>query len=81
MLNILDQISQYTILILGPLAIWILARKDQYARYGFIIGLASQPFWFYTLTYNRQWPILIVSIVYAVAFAKGVYNNFIRRDK
>jgi hypothetical protein len=54
------------------------------SRWGFVIGLATQPFWFYTSFRHRQWGIFIASIFYAFAWAMGVYRNFwgriVRRD-
>jgi hypothetical protein len=46
------------------------------SRWGFVIGLATQPFWFYTSFRHRQWGIFIASIFYAFGWAMGVYRNF-----
>jgi hypothetical protein len=45
------------------------------SRWGFVIGLATQPFWFYTSFRHRQWGIFIASIFYAVGWAIGVYRE------
>jgi len=46
------------------------------SRWGFVLGLATQPFWFYTSFRHRQWGIFIASIFYAIGWAIGVYRNF-----
>ena len=46
------------------------------SRWGFVIGLVTQPFWFYTSFRHRQWGIFIASIFYAFGWAMGVYRNF-----
>ena len=40
------------------------------------LGLATQPFWFYTSFRHRQWGIFIASIFYTLGWAIGVYRNF-----
>jgi hypothetical protein len=46
------------------------------SRWGFVIALATQPFWFYTSFRHRQWGIFIASFFYAFGWAMGVYRNF-----
>ena len=41
-------------------------------------GLAGQPFWFYTTWQAEQWGIFILSFFYAGAWAKGIYNYWIK---
>jgi hypothetical protein len=58
---------------MGPVGAMLLGSGN---RWGFVIGLATQPFWFYTSFRHRQWGIFIASICYAFGWAIGVYRNF-----
>jgi hypothetical protein len=46
-----DLISQIAIFILGAGSIILVAKKN---KWGFVLGLASQPFWFITAIVNHQ---------------------------
>ncbi len=74
----LDQISQYVIMIFGPLAVWIVGWKNKYRRWGYIFGLASQPFWFYTLIVNEQYPIMVAGAVYTFGWCVGIWNYWVK---
>ena len=47
-----DIISQVAIVFLGAGAIILVAKKN---KWGFVLGLASQPFWYITAFINEQW--------------------------
>jgi hypothetical protein len=68
----LEFASQVAIFI-GPVGAILLGDGS---RWGFVLGLATQPFWFYTSFRHRQWGIFIASIFYASGWAIGVYRNF-----
>jgi len=57
---------------MGPVGAILLGNGS---RWGFVLGLATQPFWFYTSFRHRQWGIFITSIFYALGWAIGVYRN------
>lgn len=78
MLYALDIISQFTAAILGIIAIFLVARKN---KWGLVVGLASQPFWFITTIYHQQWPLFILSIVYAGNWIYGIQNWFNTTNK
>lgn len=65
--------EQIFILILGSLAIFLIAIKN---KWGFVVGLLSQPFWVYSAYKNEQWGIFILSIVYIINWSIGIYNHF-----
>ena len=73
--------SQIMILIFGCSAIWLVARKEHWRKWGYIIGLLAQPFWFYSSIVNKQWGILILTIFYTYSWAMGIYNYWIKEDK
>ena len=67
------EFASQSAIFMGPVGAMLLGSGN---RWGFVIGLATQPFWFYTSFRHRQWGIFIASIFYAVGWAIGVYRNF-----
>ena len=67
------EFASQSAIFMGPIGAMLLGSGS---RWGFVIGLATQPFWFYTSFRHRQWGIFIASIFYAFAWAMGVYRNF-----
>ena len=67
------EFASQSAIFMGPVGAMLLGSGS---RWGFVIGLATQPFWFYTSFRHRQWGIFIASIFYAVGWAIGVYRNF-----
>jgi nicotinamide riboside transporter PnuC len=75
---ILDTIAQIGITIFGVSAIILVAKKN---KWGFVLGLVSQPFWIITSYLNRQWGVLLLSVVYVGSWAYGVYEWFFKKNK
>lgn len=76
-----ELISQFAILILGGLAIWLVSSKKDYSKWGFVIGLISQPFWIYTTFSNKQYGMFVLSLWYTFGWTRGIYNNFKKNGK
>jgi len=72
----IDQICQTMIVILGGLTIFLLAQKGKWQRWGFVIGLISEIFWFSTSYINNQWGIFVLSLVYTVCYGIGIKNHW-----
>lgn len=72
----LDAIAQIGITIFGASAIILVARKN---KWGFVLGLISQPFWLITSYLNKQWGVFILTIVYVFSWAYGVYEWFYKK--
>jgi hypothetical protein len=71
--------TQIGIATFGPLAIILLScRGPHIRRWGYIAGILSQPFWFWTAWVNGQWGIFILSIFYAAAWINGINNFWLR---
>ncbi|EKD56830.1 MAG: hypothetical protein ACD_58C00073G0002 [uncultured bacterium] len=70
-----DLLLQIVLAILSISAIILVARKN---KWGFVFGLASQPFWFITSYQNEQWGVFFISIIYTFSWAYGVYEWFFR---
>lgn len=74
----LDTIAQIGIAIFGVTAIILVAKKN---KWGFVFGLASQPFWLITSYLNRQWGVFFLSVIYVFSWALGVYEWFFKDKK
>ena len=68
-----DGTSQVAIVVLGVTGIFLVAKKS---KWGFVFGLASQPFWFITSYQHQQWGVFFVSIAYTASWIYGIYNWF-----
>ena len=74
----LDTISQIAIFVLGASAIILVAKKN---KWGFVVGILSQPFWFITSFINQQWGVFFVSIIFTMSWALGIYEWFFKNKK
>ncbi|MBD3354895.1 hypothetical protein GF361_02830 [Candidatus Woesearchaeota archaeon] len=74
----LDLISQIGITIFGVSAIVLIAKKN---KWGFVVGLISQPFFFITSIINKQWGLFILSILYTFSWLFGIYEWFFKKKK
>ena len=70
-----ETISQIAIFILSATAIILVAKKN---KWGFVAGLLSQPFWFYTSYQNKQWGIFLMNFIYLSSWIFGIYNWFFK---
>ncbi len=74
-------LSQAGIVIFGASAVYLVGRTDKWKRWGYVLGLCAQPFWFYTTWQAEQWGIFAISIWYAYSWANGIYNYWIKDTK
>jgi len=72
---LLDHPEQIGIALLGATAIWMVGRKKEWRKWGYAVGLASQPFWLYATWEGRQWGMFALSVWYVYAWASGWWNN------
>jgi len=71
-------VIQIIILILSAASIWLVTREEDWKKYGYIIGLLSQPFWAYSSFVNEQWGIFALTLFYTYSWSQGIYNYFIK---
>ncbi len=74
----LDQASQIMLTSLSILGFFLIAKKN---KWGFVISLFGQPFWFYTSIVHQQWGIVFNTAIFTVIFIYGVYNWFYTKEK
>ena len=71
-------ISQIAIMIFGASAIWFVSRKEDWKRWGYILGMCGQPFWIWTTIENAQWGIMIMTLFYTFSWGKGIWNYWVK---
>ena len=74
-------LSQIGILIFGCSSVWILARPEHWRRFGYLLGLLSQPFWLYNSLKTGQWGVFILSLFYTYSWAQGVWFHLVKPDR
>lgn len=72
----IDSCLQLAIAVLSIAAMYLIASDGPLTRWGFIIGLASQPFWFVATWRSKQLGMLLVAIFYTGAWVQGILNRF-----
>lgn len=78
----MDLIAQVAIFVFGLSAVALVGvRQHKMRRWGYVLGLISQPFWFYTLTVNHQYVLLAAAVVYTMSWINGIKNHWRLADK
>lgn len=50
-------------------------------RYACLFGLAGQPFWFYAAWHSQQWSIGFLTVLYTLAWSRGLWMQWLRPGK
>jgi hypothetical protein len=66
---------QIAIAILSCLSVMLFSTK-KYFKYGFIVGIISQPLWLYSTYASEQWGMFIGALIYTLSHLNGIRNNF-----
>lgn len=73
----ISTISQYAIMVLGPLAVFLVGVKDErIRRWGYVVGLLGQVFWFAFLYQSAAWPVFVAAFVYTYSWGNGFRNHW-----
>lgn len=73
-------ILQILLFLFSASAIWLLSSDQPWSdRWGFLVGLAGQPFWIAETYAAEQYAMLTLSLFYTLAWAKGVRKHWFRR--
>lgn len=68
------------IFVCGPTAIFLANDPRSWVkRWAPVVGLISQPFWFYATYHSRQWGVFAVSFLYTAAWLRGFYYAWIAK--
>lgn len=50
-------------------------------RFACLFGLAGQPFWFYAAWQSEQWGIGLLTLLYTLAWSRGVWRQWLRPNR
>lgn len=71
-----DLALQIAIAILSIAAIGLISSTGPLHRWGFVIGLVSQPLWILATWRAKQWGMLVLSVFYLFVWVHGILNRF-----
>jgi hypothetical protein len=72
----IDLALQISIAIVSFAAIALVASSGPAHRWGFVVGLASQPLWIAATWRARQWGMFVLGIAYCGVWLQGIFNRF-----
>lgn len=72
----IDLVLQTGIAVLTFAALWLLTSGAEYARWGHVVGLVSQPFYIAAAWRGRQWGMFVVAIALCGLWLRGITNHF-----
>ncbi len=70
---------QIMIFACGAGSIYLLNRHDKYSKYGAIIGMIGQPFWYISTWETASWGIFFANFIYTYSYAIGIYNFWLKK--
>ncbi len=76
----MEAVAQAWIAVLGGLAVWLVGSSGPWRRWGYVLGLASQPAWIWTAVRHEQWGILALAVWYTLGWARGL-RNYWKQEK
>lgn len=73
------RIDQLAIALLSPLAIGLIRQpgNGRRQRWGCVVGLVSQPFWFYSVWHSGDWGIGVGCALYTAIWVQGTWRCWI----
>lgn len=74
----IDAVAQIGLTVFGLTALIMVVKKN---KWGFVVGLVSQPFWIATSLINQQGGVFIVSVAYSFIWIMGIYEWFYKKEK
>lgn len=72
----LDGLLQVAITVLSLAAIAMISTTGPWHRWGFVVGLISQPFWIAATWRAHQWGMLALSVIYVFVWIFGIGSRF-----
>jgi len=70
-------LCQIGIFVLSAIAgVLVTFKRDHIRRWGYIVGLASEPFWFWAAYTSEQWDVFGGCVVWTIIWGIGVWNHF-----
>lgn len=76
---LMNGLEQIGIAVFGVAAIWLSQHpRENVRRWAPIFGLCSQPFWMWTSVAHGQWAIAALTVLYTLAWFKGVRTYWLK---
>lgn len=72
----LDGFLQLAIAVLSVTAMLMIASTGPFHKWGFVVGLLSQPFWIAATWRARQWGMFALSMIYVFVWIFGIGSRF-----
>lgn len=72
----IDLVLNGVLAVTGLTALTLVVMKN---RWGNVVGLISQPFWFIVAWRTKSFGICILSIAYTIVWIVGIYMWFLKR--
>ena len=69
------------ILLFGCTSVWLIGRPESWRRWGYFLGLCSQPFWFYMAYIHADWGVLILNCLYTYSWTQGVWFHWFKPER
>ncbi len=76
----MNDVIQIAILVLGGAAIWLVSRPEPWSRWGYLVGLVSQPFWLWASWHSGQWGMFLLSLFYSYAWCQGIWFYWLKPE-
>ena len=73
-------ISQFAIPILTGVSSYLMSRTDKWNKWGFVVALIGQPFWFYTSLNNKQYGLFVLACWCTISWLNGIYKRFYKKE-
>ena len=74
--------DQIAIALTGAVAVFLSQdKRESWRRWACIFGICGQPFWIYATLHSEQYGMFVLTLLYTVAWVRGVWNNWIVNAK
>jgi hypothetical protein len=72
----LETFLQIWVVLSGIPAIYLLSCGERWMRWGFVLGLLSQPAWILSFFLHKQYGMIVLSFFYSWSWGRGVWKYF-----
>jgi hypothetical protein len=73
---LIEAVTQALIALTSLAAIWMVTRDKSWSRWGYMVGLAGQPFWLYSTFAAGQVGMFIVSLLYTWFWMQSIRDEW-----
>lgn len=72
----LDDLLQAGVLVFTVAALWLIGKPGRLARWGYLAGLAGQPFYLTASWRADQWGMFLAAVIVTGLWWRGAVNHF-----